>query len=343
VTVDVVVVGAGVMGAAAARSLAHAGREVVILERFSIGHNRGSSHGQARIFRLAYPDPIYVGMAREALPLWRELEAETGESLLVATGGLDIGSDEHLERHAAAMGSLGVPVEWLSGAEVAERFPAVSLPTRQMSLFQTDTGVVEAERAWRAFASSAQRAGAELREETPVVSISEAANRARVHLHGETITARVAIITAGGWARGLLAGAGIELDTRPTRETVAYFGLEADAPVVIDWSDPAVYSLPVSGLGLKAAEHHAGPETDPDHAGSPNSASLGRISEWISRRFPGADPQPRTVETCVYTNTEDESFILERRGPFVIGSACSGHGFKFAPLIGRKLAELAAT
>jgi sarcosine oxidase len=339
---DVVIVGTGVMGAAAARSLARRGREVVMLDRFRIGHDRGSSHGRARIFRLSYEDPTYVEMAREALPLWRELEAEAGEQLLTTTGGLDLGAEAQLDRHSRAMASVGVQVEMLKGSDASERFPAVSLLPDEPAVFQADSGVIQAQRAWRAFASSARAHGAVLREEAPVVSVGESAGRAEVRLEGETITARVAVITAGAWARDLLGGAGIELPTRPTRETVAYFDLDADAPVMIEWSEPAVYALPAAGLGIKAAEHHAGPRTDPDHLGSPDNASVDRVSAWMAKRFPEASPRPQLTETCIYTNTDDESFVLERRGPFVIGSACSGHAFKFAPLIGARLAELAS-
>jgi sarcosine oxidase len=340
--VDVVIVGTGVMGAAAARSLARAGREVLLLERFRIGHDRGSSHGPARIFRLAYPDPTYVGMARDALPLWHELESETGHRLLTSTGGLDVARREHLERHAEAMGAFGVPVEWLTGSETRERFPAVSVPPDQEVLFQADTGVIDAQAAWQAFVMSATSSGAILREQARAVSLGVVGDGVEVRTEDETIRARVAVVTAGAWARSLLGSIDIELPTRPTRETISYFRLTEPAPVLIEWTDPALYALQ-SGARIKAAEHRAGPETDPDSAGSPDFVSVERVTAWMRERFPGAVPEPELIETCIYTNTADESFILERHGPIVIGSACSGHGFKFAPLIGERLAALALT
>ena len=340
-TVDVAVVGIGVMGAAAARSLARAGRDVVMLERFRIGHDRGSSHGPARIFRLSYHDRTYVEMARESYELWRALEEESGQPLLETTGGLDVADAQVLEAHVAALTSCGVPVEKLSAEAVAERFHAVAIPAGESTLFQADSGVLNAERAWRALAEGAVASGAVLREEEPVESIAEIGGMAEVRTGGETFRARVAIVTAGAWTRGLLEGAGIELPTKPTRETVAYFELGDRVPVMVEWRDPALYALQ-SGTRLKAAEHHAGPETDPNNAGAPDATSVERVSAWVRERFPTADPEPRLTETCIYTNTEDERFILERRGPFVIGSACSGHGFKFAPLIGERLAALAS-
>jgi sarcosine oxidase len=111
--------------------------------------------------------------------------------------------------------------------------------------------------------------------------------------------------------------------------------------VLVEWAVPLAYGLPTPSLGLKTGEHHVGPERDPDDPGGPNESSVARLSDWVSRRYPAADPVPERAETCLYTNVEDERFILERHGPIVVGSPCSGHGFKFAPLIGERLADLA--
>ncbi len=157
-----------------------------------------------------------------------------------------------------------------------------------------------------------------------------------------SLRAKVAVVTAGGWARSLLQTAGVDLPVRVTRETVAYFALLDTAPLpIVEWGQPATYCLPSPGQGIKAAQHIAGPEVDPDSAPIPDRGSVEVVSEWVRKRFPTADPYPHHVETCLYTNTADESFVLERHGPIVVGSPCSGHGFKFAPLIGERLANLA--
>lgn len=148
------------------------------------------------------------------------------------------------------------------------------------------------------------------------------------------------VVTAGGWARELLARADIDLPTRATRETVAFFRTNESFPTLVDWGDPAVYALPDPTYGLKVGEHIAGPTTDPDDEGAVNEASVARLRDWVAERFATVDPEPVHAETCIYTNTPDEHFILERVGDIVIGSACSGHGFKFAPLIGTRLADL---
>jgi sarcosine oxidase len=340
---EVVVVGTGVMGASAARALARRDHDVLLLEQFEVGHSRGSSHGAGRIFRFSYAEPMYVRMAMEALPLWRHLEAESGESLLITTGGLDIGPEA--PRHMAALKECGARFEVLDAEGVRGRFP-LSLPAGTTALFQPDAGVVAAERAWKALVLSAVEHGAELREHTTALSVAMDGGRAAIRLDdGEVVRADVVVVTAGAWARDLLAGADIALPTRPTRETVAHFarpgGEEASLPTLVEWGSPSVYALPVPGMGIKAGEHQAGPTVDPAGSGPPDESSIRRLSAWVQEHFPSVDPRPHHVETCLYTNTADEHFVLERFGPVVVGSPCSGHGFKFAPLIGERLADLA--
>ena len=332
-------VGAGVMGSAAARALARRGRKVVLLERYRVGHDHGSSHGPSRIFRFSYHEAGYVRMAMDALRLWRELENEAGRSLLTPTGGLDIGT--MVPFHAVALEEAGAAFELLAPAEVRDRF-GVSVDGEV--LFQPDASTVAADRAWAALASGAVDAGAELREDAAVWRLGPSAGGVTVELQsGEQIEARAAVVTAGAWARSLLAPAGVDLPVRPTRETVAYFPVpEPDrAPAIVDWDAPAIYALRSPGEGIKAGRHQAGPEIDPGLPGEPDTASVERVGMWIRDRFPGADGVPTRAETCLYTNTDDGRFILERHGRIVVGSPCSGHGFKFAPLIGERLAELA--
>jgi monomeric sarcosine oxidase len=338
-TFDVAVIGVGVMGAAAGRALARSGKKVVLLERFEIGHNRGSSHGAGRIFRYSYHDPRYVAMAQESMPLWRDLEKEVGSRLLTTTGGIDVG--DIVPEHAAALEECGASFELLEGAEVNRRFPGVTLPNSEQALFQADTSVVAAERAWRAMATSAAIAGAELRENTRVTEILPQSGGAEVEAEGGRLRAETVLVTAGPWARDLLASIDIPLDVSPTRETIAYFRTRREqVPVVVAWSNPAFYALPVSGMGIKAGEHIAGPPSHPDLEGGPDQASLQRLGEGVAQRFADVERQPHLIETCFYTNTSDAHFVLERHGPVVVGSPCSGHGFKFSPLIGARLAEL---
>jgi sarcosine oxidase len=331
---DAVVVGAGVMGLAAARALAQAGREPLVLEQFRAGHTRGSSHGATRIFRLAYEEPEWVRLAQEALPLWRELEAEAGETLLRFTGLIDI--SEHPERLVQTLESTGTAYEVLTPDEVQHRFDLAT--TCSEVVWQPDAGVVLADRA-----TAALRAGLQVREETRVVAIVPAGGGARIETDDGAIEAEVAVVAAGAWARGLLAKAGIDLPVRPTRETVAYFRLadEREVPSVIDYPSRETYALTAGPGVLKVGVHRTGPLADPDEAGSADDEIVRQESEWAGRSYRLAQPEPVAVETCLYTNTADTSFVLDRHGPIVVCSACSGHGFKFAPAVGLRVAELA--
>ena len=358
---DVIVVGGGVMGSATARALADAGARVALLERRHIGHDRGSSHGRARIFRFSYPDPGYVAMAQEALGLWRALEEEAGETLVVTTGGLDGG--KRLDSHVAALEKCGAPFELVDGNEVAKRWTHMHLPVGEEVLFQPDAGVLLADRAWSAIAGSAMRKGAEVVEGAHVVGL-ETGRGGEVEVSvasddsgrvDRKLSADVVVVTAGSWARELLEPVGIALDAKATRETVAFFDFDGPAlphlegvepqvlalPTFVDWGEPSVYALPSPGQGIKVGEHIAGPVTDPDEFGSPDGGSIERVARWVAERYPGAAREPRHAETCLYTVTPDEHFVLERHGPIVVGSPCSGHGFKFAPVIGERLAALA--
>ncbi len=343
---DAIVVGGGVMGTAAARSLAARGRRTLLLERFRIGHANGSSHGPNRIFRVAYHHPDYVRMARLALEEWRALEAEAGEDLLVTTGGLDAGIGAPLA--AEALSLAGEPFDWLAPEAVAERWPALAPPAGGPMLFQADAGVCRAGPAVAAQARVARASGVVVLEETPVASVTPAGDGVVVATAGgDAHRAPVAVVTAGAWAGRVLATAGIDLLLRVTREQVGYAELPAPAslPTLIEWTPEPFrprYALPVPDRPgtLKLGEHQAGATVDPDVPvdAAPNTRNPG-LDAFAAERFPGS--RVTAVETCLYTNTPDEDFVLDRRGPVVIGSPCSGHGFKFAPLVGRILASLA--
>ena len=330
---DVVVVGGGVMGLAAAWALQRAGREALVLEQFPVGHTRGPSHGAGRIFRLAYDEPEWVRLAQEALGLWRELERESGEALLELTGLVDMPLDPGLL--VATLAACDAEYELLDPGEIEHRF---GLATKCCKVvFQPEAGIVRADRALLAF-----RAGARVREETRVRALVPQEGGVRVETDDGAIEASVVVVAAGAWAKPLLAEAGIDLPVVPTRETVAYFELADQrlVPSVIDYRNREAYAL-TAGPGLvKVGVHRSGPPTDPDDPGAPDEAIVRFAADWVSRTFRLARPEPVSVETCLYTSTADTRFVLERHGPVVVCSACSGHGFKFAPAVGRHIAEL---
>jgi sarcosine oxidase len=321
------IVGAGIMGLAAARALSRRGWQVTIYEQFEVGNKRGSSHGRTRIFRLAYPDPSWVRMAQEALRGWRVLEAESGLELLELSGLLEIVVDaDHSSRDG--LSAAGADFDLIAPDEAERRWP-IRVPEGWTVLFEPDAGAVRADLAAKAFLDSARAHGAELHEGTRIESVDD-------------VDADVTVVTAGAWVRRLVPGVAV----RPTRETIAYFRREGEPIASIGQLDPdtrghAQFSLHDPRYGLKAGVHHAGRTIDPDEPGEPDMELVSRIAEWVSQLHTDVDPEPVEVETCLYTNTDDERFVLERDGRVVVGSPCSGHGFKFAPVVGERLAELA--
>jgi sarcosine oxidase len=339
--VDILVVGAGVMGAATAWRLAKSGRPPVVLEQFEVGHARGSSHGTVRVFRLSYGDPAYVRMAMEALPLWREIERAAGGELLTSLGQLDWG-EPYVEANLAAMQQCGAEARFLDSGEASERYP-LSLPPGERLLFHPAGGMVRAEASVRAFLESAIALGAELHERTRAVELRPAEGHVEVVTEDEVYRAQTVVLTAGPWVKSLAAAAGIDLPVTASLETVVFFDHpdEMSLPILVEWGEPTLYGLPDPGRGIKIGAHHTGPDTEPGLGDQPDPAIADRLAAWAGAHYPKANLDSRRAETCLYTNTADEGFILERHGRIVVGSPCSGHGFKFAPLIGERLAALA--
>jgi sarcosine oxidase len=324
--VKVAVVGAGVMGLAAARAVARRGHDVTVYEQFELKTPRGSSHGSSRIFRLSYTDEYWIRLAQRAYELWRELEQEAGRELLKLYGLIDVDLDRR--DRLAAFDATGLEYEELTPDAARERF-GVAYDDVERLVLTKDAGIALAGDAIDAFAAGARAAGAEIREHTRVDSLDD--------VPGDRV-----VVTAGGWAPTLLKSAGYDLDAKPTRETTVYFDGEP-MPSLIDELRGQLYALTAPGLGIKAGWHKAGRSTDPaDDDPGPDDYVVETVSEWVARRLPGIDPTPIRAETCIYTNIKDERFVCERQGRYVVGSACSGHGFKFAPAVGEMLASLAS-
>lgn len=325
---DAVVVGAGVMGLAAAWRLASAGADVIVLEQFCVGHVHGSSHGPTRVFRTLYGDPVYVRMAQRAIPLWRELESVSGASLLRMTGGLIVDDERVLARHRASLETCGESFEVLAPDERRARFPW--LDTDGDALFVDNMGVISADATVSALNDAARDAGAVVIEDAPV-SLQEGA----VEAAGKRYRAGTIVVTAGAWTAPLLASAGIELPVRVTREQVLFFAADASELVPFVHGVPYwVYAVPGDGV-VKVAEHGRGAETTAaGRSFDLDEADAARVVEYVKRVLPLVDPEPVSFETCLYTSTPSEDFVIDRAGPFLVCSPCSGHGFKFAPLIG---------
>ncbi|HCO01915.1 MAG TPA: N-methyl-L-tryptophan oxidase [Actinobacteria bacterium] len=351
--VDVVVIGAGVMGSAATLALAERGVQTLLLEQFELTHARGSSHGTGRIFRISYPEAPYVRLTRRALGAWRSLEEAAGEPLVVTTGGLDAGPVA--EDCARALEACGEAFEWLSPGDAEERYPAMSFDGFERVLYQADAGVCLADRILAAMIRLARAAGAEVRDRTPVLAVrpDDGDEGVTVVTAEGDIRARVAIVTAGAWAGEMLSNVGMPIALEPVLQHVSYYrGADRDAPppavpTFIEWglgAELSWYSLGAEGSaqGVKVGAHVGGRPVDPrDGPFEVDPARVLDHQEYVRRRFPGLDPNAVLAETCLYTMTRDQDFVLDRQGPVVLGSPCSGHGFKFGMLIGEVLVDLA--
>jgi sarcosine oxidase len=312
----VAVVGAGVMGCATAWALRERGADVTLFDQFEPGHVRGSSHGHTRIFRLAYPEQHWVELADEALIGWRVLERQVGRGLLELNGFVEICASVEMSSRDALEARL------IAHRVCDPNELGINAPAGWIALVQHEAGVVIADEALAAF-----------RGDLPVT--------VRKIESLDEVDADVVVVTAGSWVTELVP----DVPVTVTRETVAYFACEDGWPSVVELDAVtrrhAMFSLHDPQYGLKAGAHHAGHPADPNLEEPPEERLVEQIAAWVRDRFPDVDPTPVASETCLYTTTRDEQFILERRGRVVVGSACSGHGFKFAPAVGRRLAALA--
>jgi sarcosine oxidase len=240
-----------------------------------------------------------------------------------------------------AMAAAGAPCEVLTAAEAARRFPAIT--TGGPALIEPDSAVIAADQALAALAAG----GAEIRTGIRVTRMSDDGRQVTLQTTAGGVKARVAVIAAGPWSSALVATAGVPLPGRPVLEQVAYLrasaGNEDSAPIFICHADQVPYGLPVPGTPLyKIGIHHSGPATDPDAQDESDEPALMTALARVARRYlPGYDPEPVATERCIYDNSPDEDFIIDRIGNVVIGCGTSGHGFKFGPLLGEWLADLA--
>jgi sarcosine oxidase len=356
-----VIIGAGAMGSAAAYHLARRGEPVVLIEQFALGHDRGSSHGAARITRHSYADPGYARLMPEAFRAWKDLEADAGEALFIRTGGVSFSPPgvDYTARVAANLAELRVPCWRGSGRAWNDRNGAYSLPPTYDVVFEPDAGMLRASRAVALQVELARAHGVEktrVLAQTPVQRIDLSGPRPIVVTESAKIVAERLIVSAGAWVKRLLPQLPVLL--RATRQQVLYFRPHDPTPFRIGrfpvfifkgvGEDDAFYGMPeVQDMGVKAARH-AGPECDPDsndRTVSDTYRSIVRL--FLQGHIPALAEAPIDfTEVCLYTVAPDDRFhvdFLPGRSDVIVASPCSGHGFKFSCLIGRVLADLATT
>ena len=352
---DVIVVGLGGLGSAAAYWLARAGARVLGFEQFEIGHDRGASQDHSRLIRLSYHTAGYVRLARAAYEVWADVEADTGDQLVIRTGGLDLAPAESiapLEDYAAAMTGEGVQFERLDAAEAMYRWPQFRLIDGVDVIYQAETGICAAAHANAAHLRLARTRGARLVEGTAVTQVRSDGAGVQVSAGGRVYRAARAIVTTDAWTNTLLEPLGVRLPLVVTREQVVYFEAIDPAAFAIGrfpswiWSDvPSFYGFPVfDGGGPKVAEDIGGRSVTADSRDfDPDPVALARLEAFVQRVLPGAFGAIRRIKTCLYTLTPDRDFVIDAvpGHPNVLVALGAAHSFKFASLIGRTLTELA--
>ncbi|MBA2366694.1 MAG: N-methyl-L-tryptophan oxidase [Actinobacteria bacterium] len=352
---EYIVVGLGGIGSAAAYRLARrAGSDVLGLEQFELGHDNGASQDHSRIVRLSYHAPAYVRLAKGAFAAWRDLEEDSGRDLLVTTGGLDLspaGTGEDLSIYTSSLEEEAVPFELMDAYEVMRRWPQFRLSEDVTGLFQEDAGIAPAALCNATHAELARRHGATLLERKPVTSIAVSDGELEVAAGDTRFRGRKLIVAADAWTNEVLAPLGARLPLRVTQEQVTYFRAPSDEfgpermPVWIWLGDPCFYGIPVFGeAGIKIGQDVGGAEvTARSRTFDIDEAALKRVAGFASEHLPGAAGDIIRTKTCLYTMPPDRDFVLDqvpgRPGVYVAQGAA--HGYKFAAVFGKILAELA--
>ncbi len=357
---DVIVVGVGSMGSAACYQLAKRGVRVLGLEQFNIPHSLGSHHGGTRLIRQAYFEhPSYVELLKAVYPLWRDLEAESGVDLFHQVGALYLGSPdcELIAGSRLAASTYDIPFQWLLPNEVESRFPAFRCAENWVGFFEPNAGYLLCEAAVSAMTRRALEAGAIIRGQTKVVSWQSDSCNVTVRTESDTFTADRLVLCGGAWAGSLLNDLGTPL--RVTRQVVAWVWpqktIDFDGDRMPGWAidpNPAgkyqgiYYGFPLSQnpLGVKLGWHAPGQESHPDDVNRRiHEDDLAWLASFSRQYMPTLGSSLLSAATCLYTYSPDGHFIVDRHPHFenvCFAAGFSGHGFKFAPIIGQAIADL---
>lgn len=350
---DVVVIGLGALGSAAAFQLARRGQRVLGLEQFELGHSRGASQDTSRILRHSYHTPAYVELTKAAYQDWADLESESGEDLVTVVGGLDLfppGAAIPMVDYTDSMTAAGVPFQTLDTLAVTARWPQFRLPDGTTALLQERAAIVPAGRGTAALQARARVHGATLIDRCPVTALQPDSDGVLITTASGPIRADRVVLAADAWTNKLLAGLDLQLPLTTTVEQVTYFQPPDPSPFHPDrlplwiWMDePSFYGFPCYGeTTIKAAEDCGGPVSDPDDRPFETDPGMReRLAAHVARMLPGSGPATRSLR-CLYTLTPDRDFVLDTvpGHPNVVIGLGSGHGFKFTPTFGRLLADL---
>ena len=341
-----VVVGAGAMGAAAARVLAERGWGVTLLEQHAIGHDLGGSGHDTRSFRLSHTDAADVRLAVRALELWNDLERRGGQTLLGRNGLLQRGSV--VPPMAAALREAGVAYDELDHRDVARIFPEMRPQPDAPAIFQRDGAVIFARRSIELQVRLAVAAGAVVREGEKCIALAPQGDGVRAFTRRRRIDADIAVVCAGPWSLPLLVPLGLRLPLQAGLAQVTSFrslhpGWEQRPGLMERTHGPGVYGMPEHGRGFKLGWATINPMTfwKSSKVRPYDRENELALVERVREDFPGFDPTPLHHEAGPITLVPDEHFVIDRRGPIVVGAACIGHAFKFSPVLGELFADLA--
>ena len=353
---DCIVIGVGGMGSSSVYNLAKRGQKVLGLEKFDIPHSEGSSHGVNRIIRLAYyEDASYVPLLRRAYEMWSEIEQLADEQLLYKVGSIDTAPSGHevFEKSLESCLEHDIPHEVLDHKQINERFPGYEMPSGQMGLYQADGGFVLSERSIVAYVNAAVLQSAEIHARESVLKWEPEGDGVRVFTDRAEYTADRLVITSGAWASGMVPY--LKELAIPERQVLAW--LQPIKPSLFTpenfpvfnayFEEGRYYGFPVFGIpGFKIGRYHHFEEVaDPDHM----ERGVTKEDEDIlraaaSRYFPKANGTLMTLKTCLFTNTPDEHFIIDKLPGLpqvTVAAGFSGHGFKFASVVGEIVGDLA--
>jgi sarcosine oxidase len=353
---ELAVVGLGGIGSGAlywaSRRL---GQDVLGLEQFEIGHERGASQDHSRIIRLSYHAPEYVRFAQDSYAAWAALEEDAAEQLIVKTGGLDFwptGSVIPMEDYTTSLDACDIGYEVLDAAETMRRWPQVRIADDVRVMYQADSGVAPAAKCNAAHIRMAREHGAAIADRSPVSAIREVGDDFEIDAGGKTYRAHRLVIAADAWTNDLLEQFGHRINLTVTQEQVAYYASDDAASVQPDrfpiwiWMDePSYYGLPsYEGSGVKIGQDVGGHEVTGDtRSFEPDPAYTARLDAFMQERFPEAYGPHIKVKTCLYSMPPDREFILDfvpGRDRAVVGQGAA-HAFKFASVYGKSLVELA--
>lgn len=355
---DIIIIGGGGVGCCAAWQAARKGKRVLVLEQFERGHQLGSSHGETRMIRKAYYEhPDYVPLVQQSYKLWQKLEEQAGMGLLSLSGLMLSGpaTSEAIDGTTTSAEQHGLELEDVAVDEFEERFPGFNIPADHEVLYEPDGGYLIVEDCVEVAITFAERKGAEFRWSTPVTHWESKQDQATVWANGETHTAESLIITAGPWAEKLLH----ELPGFPLlqvlRKMMFWFPVRSDVYDVAFGSSAFYFSMPwgefygfpsLDGETIKVCQHSGGiPVAELGTA--PESflpEELTPVQQFLTAVMPEVDPQPVHFRPCLYTMSPDAHFIVDQHPQHQnvsFAAGLSGHGFKFAPVLGQALVDLA--